>query len=61
MTERQIRETAALMGAEGGSHRLKPEKIQRTITTLQASGQLQGFDATETLFTNAFVPTGRQP
>jgi NitT/TauT family transport system substrate-binding protein len=61
VTERQIRETAALMGAEGGSHRLKPEKIQRTVTTLQASGQLQGFDATGTLFTNAFVPTGKQP
>ncbi|MNR94887.1 taurine transporter substrate binding subunit [compost metagenome] len=61
VTERQIRETAALMAAEGGSHRLKPEKIQRTVTTLQASGQLQGFDATETLFTNAFVPTGKQP
>lgn len=61
VTERQIRETAALMAVEGGSHRLKPEKIQRTVTTLQASGQLQGFDATEALFTNAFVPTGKQP
>ena len=29
VTERQIRETAALMAAEGGSHRLKPEKAER--------------------------------
>lgn len=61
VTERQIRETAELMAAEGGSHRLNPEKIARTVTTLQASGKLQDFDATETLFTNAFVPMGTQP
>ncbi|MBB4799281.1 NitT/TauT family transport system substrate-binding protein [Brevundimonas bullata] len=61
VTERQIRETAELMAAEGGSYRLKPEKIERTVTTLQANGQLKDFDATETLFTNAFVPTGKQP
>lgn len=58
VTERQIRETATLMAAEGGSHRLNPAKIARTVTYLQASGQLQGFDATAALFTNAFVPTG---
>lgn len=61
VTERQIRETTALMAAEGGSHRLKPEKVERTVTYLQASGQLQGFDQAPQLFTNAFVPMGNQP
>ena len=61
VTERQIRETAALMAAEGGSHRLTPEKVERTVTYLQASGQLQGFDQTSRLFTNAFVPMGTKP
>lgn len=60
VTERQIRETAALMAAEGGSHRLKPEKVERTVTYLQASGQLQGFDQAPQLFTNAYVPMGNQ-
>ncbi len=60
-TERQIRETADLMAAEGGSHRLTPEKVARTVTYLQASGQLRGFDQTPQLFTNAFVPMGNQP
>jgi NitT/TauT family transport system substrate-binding protein len=59
VTERQIRETADLMAAEGGSHRLKPEKVARTVTYLQASDQLQGFDANTALFTNAFVPMGK--
>lgn len=61
VTERQIRETADLMAAEGGSHRLTPEKVERTVTYLQASGQLQGFDQAPQLFTNAFVPMGKQP
>lgn len=61
VTERQIRETAALMAAEGGSYRLTPEKVERTVTYLQASGQLQGFDQTSGLFTNAFVPMGKKP
>ncbi len=61
VTERQIRETADLMAAEGGSHRLTPEKVARTVTYLQASGQLRGFDQTPQLFTNAFVPMGNQP
>lgn len=61
VTERQIRETAELMAAEGGSLRLKPEKIARTVTYLQGSGQLDGFRQTETLFNNAFVPIGKQP
>lgn len=61
VTERQIRETADLMASEGGSHRLKSEKIERTVTYLQASGQLQGFDQAPQLFTNAFVPMGSQP
>jgi len=61
VTERQIRETAELMAAEGGSLRLKPEKIERTVTTLQASGQLKGFDQSASLFTNDFVPAGKQP
>lgn len=60
VTERQIRETAALMASEGGSHRLKPEKVERTVTYLQASGQLRGFDQAPRLFTNAFVPMGAQ-
>jgi NitT/TauT family transport system substrate-binding protein len=60
VTERQIRETAALMAAEGGSHRLNPAKIERTVTYLQASGQLQGFDQAPQLFTNAFLPMGSQ-
>ena len=57
VTERQIRETAELMAAEGGSLQLNPEKIERTVTTLQASGQLKGFDQSASLFTNDFVPT----
>lgn len=61
VTERQIRETAELMAAEGGSLRLKPEKIARTVTTLQASGQLKGFDQSASLFTNDFVPAEKQP
>ena len=61
VTERQIRETATLMAAEGGSYRLKPEKIARTVTYLKGSGQLQGFTTTETLFSNSFVPMGNQP
>lgn len=61
VTERQIRETAELMTAEGGSLRLKPEKVVRTVAYLQASGQLQGFDQAPQLFTNAFVPMGNQP
>lgn len=61
VTERQIRETTALMAAEGGSHRLTPEKIARTVATLQASGQLKGFDETMRIATNAFVPMGSQP
>ena len=61
VTERQILETVDLMGAEGGSLQLKPEKIARTVTTLQASGQLKGFDQPASLFTNDFVPTGKQP
>lgn len=61
VTKRQIRETADLMAAEGGSHRLTPEKVARTVTYLQASGQLRGFDQTPQLFTNAFVPMGNQP
>ncbi|KTE26323.1 nitrate ABC transporter permease [Sphingopyxis sp. H071] len=61
VTERQIRETAELMTAEDGSLRLKPEKVERTVTYLQASGQLQGFDQAPQLFTNAFVPMGNQP
>lgn len=61
VTERQIRETAELMAAEGGSHRLRPEKIERTVATLQASGQLRDFDQSAQLFTNAFVPMGKQP
>ena len=61
VTERQLRETAELMAAEGGSHRLSPDKIERTVRYLQASGQLQGFDQAPQLFTNAFVPMGKQP
>ena len=61
VTERQIRETTALLGAEGGSHRLKPEKVQRIVTYLQESGQLKEFNRATPLFTNAFVPLGRQP
>lgn len=61
VTERQIRETAALMAAEDGSYRLKPEKVERTVTYLQASGQIPGFDQASQLFTNAFVPMGTQP
>lgn len=61
VTERQIRETTELTMAEGGSLRFKPEKIARTVTYLQESGQLSDFGATETLFTNAFVPIGKQP
>lgn len=58
VTERQIRETAELMAAEGGSHRLKPDKVARIVTYLQASGQLGGFDEASAMFTNAFVPAG---
>jgi NitT/TauT family transport system substrate-binding protein len=61
VTERQIRETALLMAAEGGSLRFKPEKVARIVTYLQDSGQLKGSGATEMLFTNAFVPLGKQP
>lgn len=61
VTERQIRETATLMAAEGGSLRLRPEKVERIVTYLRASGQLRGSGATETLFTNAYVPLGKQP
>lgn len=61
VTERQIRETAALMAAEDGSYRLKPEKVERTVTYLQASGQIPDFDQASQLFTNAFVPMGTQP
>lgn len=61
VTERQIRETAALMAAEGGSLRLKPEKVARIVTYLRDSGQLKGSGATETLFTNSYVPLGKQP
>ncbi len=59
VTERQIRETATLMAAEGGSLRLKPEKVARIVTYLQSSGQLSGSEPTETLFTNAFIPLGK--
>lgn len=58
VTERQIRETTALMAAEGGSLRLRPEKVARIVTYLHSSGQLTGSEPTETLFTNAFVPLG---
>ena len=61
VTKRQIRETADLMAAEGGSHRLTPERVARTVTYLKASGQLRGFDQTPQLFTNVFVPMGNQP
>ena len=56
VTERQIRETSALMAAEGGSHRLDREKVQRIITYLKSAGQLKDFDATDSLFTNNFIP-----
>ena len=52
--QRFLTEWAAL-AAEGGSLRLKPEKIARTVTILQASGQLKGFDQSASLFTNDFV------
>ena len=61
VTERQIRETADLMAAEGGSLRLNPDKVARSVAYLQDSGQLIGFDETETLFSNAFVPLRKIP
>ncbi len=61
VTERQIRETTALLAAEGGSHSLKPAKVQRIVSYLQESGQLKDFDQAALIYTNAFVPMGRQP
>ena len=61
VTERQIRETVELMAAEGGSLRLKPEKVARIVGYLRDSGQVTGPDSTEMLFTNAYVPLGTQP
>jgi NitT/TauT family transport system substrate-binding protein len=56
VTGKQIRETVALMAAEGGSHRLDHDKVQRIVTYLKSAGQLKGFDATDSLFTNNFIP-----
>ena len=56
VTEKQIRETAVLMAAEGGSHRLDRAKVQRIVTYLESAGQLKDFETADSLFTNNFVP-----
>jgi NitT/TauT family transport system substrate-binding protein len=55
VTLQQIRETAALMQAEGGSIRLNGEKVARTAAFLEQAGQIEDADAVGAVHTNAYL------
>jgi len=55
VTEQQIRETAGLMAAGGGSKALDRAKIERTISFLTDAGQIKDFDKADSVFTNQFL------